>query len=346
MFPAKPLLQAFALLCLVATVGAETPPGLQTLGPDSLTAPPGRDWQRLGIRNWEIRFLERFHRGGGYEAFHIAYRRGKLNLTGILARPYIRDEKTVYPAIILNHGGSDGVSAAYRAIALELARRGYVVLASTYRGQQGAEGRSQGLAELCKGEVIDMLQLTELARQLGWVDSLRMGIIGEGHGAAITMQAIGRSNVFRAAVVISPMLFSGSSEYGFAGMRTLNRLSEQLFGRQLSERELIRELRVRDSFRFVPRIQTPVLLIASDADPNYRDQVRLVSALQKYGIEHRFRRFAGLSPDFMTAFDDGTHRVNWRISRDAAWSEVFSFIEERVPLVVEEEETEDASAPQ
>ena len=86
-------------------------------------------------------------------------------------------------------------------------------------------------------------------------------------------------------------------------------------------------------WKFVLVLGIPLLLIASESDPNYPDQARFVGALQKFGIEHRFRRFPGMTPDFMTAFDDGSQPANWRASRDAAWSEVIAFIEERVPLV-------------
>lgn len=320
----------------------ETPPGLLGAPPAPVTHVPQRDWERLGIAGWEIRQLERVYHGEGVEAFHIAYALGdvhatnKLFLTGFLARPYLRDEKTKYPAIILNHGSSQGVTAPYRAVAEELARRGYVVLASTYRGQQGSEGHSQGVPEFCKGEVLDVLQLTELARKLPFVDSLRMAILGQGQGASITIQAIGRSNIFKAAVAISPPMFSGLPEYGYAGMRLLHQMSPQLFGRELSEYQLRRELLQRDSFRFLQRIRTPLLLISSDQDPSYEDQIRFDANLQSRGIEHRYLRFPAMPPDFMFAYNDGTQPARWFESREEAWREVFAFLEERVPAVLGE----------
>jgi len=320
---------------------AQTPAGLLGAPPAPVLAVPQRDWQALSIPGWELRELERVHRGDGYEALHIAYTLGsthdtnRVHLTGLLARPYLRDGEK-FPAIILNHGGMQGVSLPYRAVAFELARRGYVVLASSYRGQQGAEGRSQGRVEFAKGEVIDVLQLTELARGQPYIDSLRMGILGHDQGAAITIQAIGRSNIFKAAVAISPPLFSGMPEYNFAGMRLLHEMSPQLFGRELSEYQLRRELLQRDSFRFMQRIRAPLLVIGSDQDPGYEDQMRFVSNLQSRGIEHRYMRFPGMPPDFMFSYDDGTRPPRWRESRDDAWREVFSFLEQHVPLVAAE----------
>ncbi len=332
------LLGAFTLQ---AAGWAQTPVGLQGPPPATTVVAPQRNWEALGIPGWELRSLERVHRGDGIEAFHIAYTLGsthatnRVHLTGFMARPYIREDEK-YPAIILNHGGLDGVSAPYREVALELARRGYVVLASSYRGEQGSEGRSQGVIEFAKGEVLDVLQLTELARSQTYIDSLRMGIIGHGQGAAITVQAIGRSNIFKAAVAISPPLFSGMPEYGYAGMRLLYEMSPRLFGRELPEYQLRRELLQRDSFRFLPRIRTPLLLVGSDQDPGYEDHLRFVSNLESRGIDHRYLRFPGMPPDFMFSYDDGTQPARWRESRNDAWREVFSFIEERVPVVVSE----------
>jgi dipeptidyl aminopeptidase/acylaminoacyl peptidase len=340
--------RAAAAACVLVLLGAyvfavagraQTPPGLQGPPPAGAVAVPQRDWQALSIPGWELRHLERVHRGEGFEAFHIAYTLGsthetnRVHLTGLLARPYLREGEK-FPAILLNHGGLQGVGAPYRAVAYELARRGYVVLASSYRGQQGAEGRSQGRVEFAKGEVIDVLQLTELARGQPYIDTLRMGIVGHGQGASIALQAIGRSNIFKAAVAVSPALFSGMPEYNYAGMRLLHEMSPQLFGRELTEYQLRRELLLRDSFRFLPRIRSPLILIGSDQDPGYEDQLRFVSSLQSRGIEHRYLRFPGMPPDFMFSYDDGTRPPRWRESRDDAWREVFSFLEQHLTAVV------------
>ncbi len=320
---------------------AQTPAGLLGPPPAKTVVVPQRDWKALGIPGWELRQLERIHRGDGFEAFHIAYTLGgtyetnRVHLTGLLARPYLR-EGVKFPAIILNHGGTEGVSAPYRAVAFELARRGYVVLASSYRGEQGAEGRSEGRIEFANGEVLDVLQLTELARGQPYIDSLRIGILGYEQGAAITLQAIGRSNIFKGAVAISPTLFSGLPDYNYAGMRLLHAMSPQLFGRELSEYQLRRELLQRDTFRFMPRIRAPLLLIGSDQDPGYEDHLRFVSNLESHGITHRYLRFPGMPPDFMFSYDDGTRPPRWLESRDDAWREVMTFLEEHVPVTASE----------
>ncbi len=322
----------------VAPLAAETPPGLLTLTGESSTPPPERNWDKLGIREWELRELERFHRGDGYEGFHVAYKSLKLHMTGILTRPYIVDEETRYPLIVLNHGSERGVSERYRAVALELARRGYVVVAPTFRGRGGLEGRSQGLVEYGKGEVIDLLQLAQLARKLKYVDPTRSGIIGEGHGATATLLAMERSNVFHAAVVVSPAVFSGMVENGFAGMARLRTMSDRLFGRELPQNALIRELRAREGFRNARRITTPLLFITTDADPSYQDQRRFLSKLTEHAIDYRLIEFRGRAPDFLTAIDTGDKPLDWTMDRDRAWDRIFAFLVEKIPEPPPEEE--------
>lgn len=315
---------------------AQTPAGLMTLTDDYVGSPRPRDWDSLGIRTWEIRNLERVHRGDGIEAYTVAYKSGDLSLTGFLAQPYIKydDEGKpvkLFPAVILNHGGRQGVTRAWREIALEFARRGYVVAASSFRGQQGAEGISQGRFEFAKGEVLDSLQLTQLVRKLNYVDPLRMVVIGEGHGASVTAEGIGRSNVFRAAVVISPTLFSASAEYGYAGMQRLREVSSDLLGGSISESMLLRELKAREAFANVGKIETPVLVMTTGADADLTTSMRWVNTLGVKGVEHQHLSYASMFPGFVTATDNGTRPPDWRQNRDNAWENIFQWVEHYAP---------------
>ena len=345
--PRRPSLHSFvfaACLCvLIAPAFAETPPGLLAITAEPEFLPAQRNWKRLGIRDWELRQLERFHRGDGYEGWNVAYKSLELNMTGVLTRPYIPvpeapGEQVKFPLVVLNHGSDFGVDARYRAIALDLARRGYVVLAPTFRGRVGPEGRSEGVVQIGRNEVIDLLQLAQLGRKLEYVDSLRMAIIGEGHGAAAALLAIERSNIFRAGVIISPLIFSGLAEYGFAGINLLVGLQDELFGRKLERTDLVRELYARDMFRRAGRIRTPLLFIHTESDPSYADQRRFLGELARNNIRPRVLEFPGMFPYFMTAHDNGARPPNWAAEQDRAWSEVFVFIEEQMPPPPAEEE--------
>jgi hypothetical protein len=50
--------------------------------------------------------------------------------------------------------------------------------------------------------------------------------------------------------------------------------------------------------------------------------------------------FPGLSPLFLTGFDDGARPARWRQQRDGAWSRIFAFLEEQMPEPPPEDEEE------
>ncbi len=329
-------LACFLVIVPFAASAAETPPGLLSLTDDALVQSPNRNWKSLGIGTWEIRKLNRVYRENGVEGWNIGYQNGDLSIAGFLAQPIVEfsedgKPKATYPAVVLCHGSAQGVTPAYRAIALEFARRGYVVAASSYRGQRGLAGPSEGAREYAKGEALDVLQLAQLVRKLEYVDSLRMAIWGQAEGGSIAAQVIGRSNIFRAAVLVAPALFSGMPQYRYAGLRRLASLTQQITGRQMSDGELVRELRARDGFYNVSKIKTRTLIIAPENDPGSQELALWVNALREAGVEHRVLPYPGMFPDFMTAADNGLRPPNWAESRENAWANTFSWIESYVP---------------
>jgi dipeptidyl aminopeptidase/acylaminoacyl peptidase len=327
---------AVVAVFIAAAIAAETPPGLLTLTEEPLIQSPDRNWKRLGIGTWEIRRLERVSRGDGVEGWNIGYQSSDLSIAGFLAQPIVEfDEsgkpKATYPAIILCHGSSQGVTPAYREVAMEFARRGYVTAASSYRGQRGLAGQSEGSREYAKGEALDVMQLAQLVRKLEYVDSQRMAIWGQAEGGSIAAQVIGRSNIFGAAVLVAPALFSGMPDYRYAGLRRLASLTAQITGRQMSDGMLVRELRARDTFYNVAKIKASTLIIAPDNDPGAQELALWVAALRGVGVEHRLLPYPGMFPEFMTAADNGLRPPNWAESREAAWANTFNWIETYVP---------------
>ena len=325
-----------ATVLLAAAAFAETPPGLLTLKEEPLVQSPDRNWKSMGIGTWEIRRLNRVYRQGGIEAWNVGYKSQDLAIAGFLAQPIVPygeggKPKSTYPAVILCHGSAQGVTKAYREVALELARRGYVVAASTYRGQRGLAGHSQGKREYAQGETLDVLQLAQLVRKLEYVDSQRMAIWGQAEGGSIAAQIIGRSNIFKAAVLVAPALFASTPQYRYAGMHRLAALTAQINGREMSSGEIIRGLRARDAFYGIAKINTPTLIIAPENDPGRQEQEMWVDALRRHGVEHRVLRYPGMFMDFMTAADNGLRPPNWDASREAAWANTFNWIESYVP---------------
>lgn len=109
----------------------------------------------------------------------IAYLSDGLRVQGYIAEPIAGKD---LPAIIFNRGGNREFGALTDARAIRtlgtLAREGYVVVASQYRGNAGGEGQE----EFGGTDVNDVLNLIALLEQHPRVDASRIGMYGWSRG--------------------------------------------------------------------------------------------------------------------------------------------------------------------
>ena len=124
---------------------------------------------------------------------NVTYVSGALRINAFTVR---LDGSERLPAVILNHGGTDGVTWATKQRARDLARAGYAVFASAYRG----EGGSDGQIEIAAGEVDDVLNGMQWFSKQPYVDPDRIGMLGSSHGALIGLLAAARSSQIKALV--------------------------------------------------------------------------------------------------------------------------------------------------
>ena len=116
----------------------------------------------------------------------ISYRSGGLKVYGQVCYP---NGKGPYPILVYNHGGFSGLGNDWNGgICKSYAGQGYVVVASSYRGEDGSEGK----IEVCQGEVDDVLRLLEIGRGLPYARSDRAAMVGFSHGGCITTRAVQR----------------------------------------------------------------------------------------------------------------------------------------------------------
>ena len=115
----------------------------------------------------------------------VTYRSGGLLVSGQVCRPVGTGP---FPMIVANHDGFSGLSAWNGGACAEAAHAGYIQIESSYRGQDG----SDGVVELCLGEVDDTLRMLEIALELPEVDASRVAMWGTGHGGCVTMRALQR----------------------------------------------------------------------------------------------------------------------------------------------------------
>jgi dipeptidyl aminopeptidase/acylaminoacyl peptidase len=101
-----------------------------------------------------------------------------------------------HPVLLFNHGGMSGVIENSKKRCRELAKLGYLVFASSYRGEDG----SQGQIEVALGEVDDVLAGLEHLKSDPRADLNRVGLIGFSHGALVSLQALKRKPKVKAMV--------------------------------------------------------------------------------------------------------------------------------------------------
>lgn len=131
-------------------------------------------------------------------AERITYRSEGLAIKGIVVRPA---KPGRHPVVVYNHGGTLQWGRIIFAEMLEfhrLAERGYVVMASYYRGEGGSEGQP----DMGGGDVRDTLALIKLAAARGYADTDRIGMIGLSRGGGVTYGALACTDAIDAAVVI------------------------------------------------------------------------------------------------------------------------------------------------
>lgn len=140
----------------------------------------------------------------------ISYRSGSLNIQGYLYRPAGAGP---FPTVIYNHGSREGHESQpvpWVRICGLFVDAGYAVLAPERRGYGKSDGTSwseavgrdvgQKFLDRCQAEADDVLAGASFAAGQPGVDQARLGIMGWSLGGIVSMFAVSRSKMFRAAV--------------------------------------------------------------------------------------------------------------------------------------------------
>lgn len=128
----------------------------------------------------------------------ITYLSEGLRVTGYVAAPRAPGR---WPVVIYNRGGNRAIGQLEHETLVQffapLAARGYVVVGTQYRGNDGGEGQE----EFGGRELADVLALIPLVEQDPRADATRIGMYGRSRGGLTTFQALRRTDRIRAAVV-------------------------------------------------------------------------------------------------------------------------------------------------
>lgn len=148
----------------------------------------------------EFEITEEIYSDGEISAGIFKYLSDGLWVTGLMARPVAGDK---FPLLIVNHGGVSGLTEVDRSRIYDSARQGFFVLASTFRGEAGIAGQSEGEIGFLKEEVSDVLNLLECGKKLPQVMPDKIAMLGGSHGGGITLLAIERTDDLACAVVLA-----------------------------------------------------------------------------------------------------------------------------------------------
>jgi dienelactone hydrolase len=124
----------------------------------------------------------------------VSYRSQGLRIFGQVCRPKSPGRHRV---LAMNHGGFAGLGTEWNGGGCKsAATSGWVVLASSYRGEDGSEGR----IEICLGEVDDVLAMLAIGLAQPYADPSRVAMWGGSHGGCITTRAVQRGAPVHAAI--------------------------------------------------------------------------------------------------------------------------------------------------
>jgi len=209
----------------------------------------------------------------------VLYDSGGLIVQGFVLRPWPPEKGRRYPAIIFNRGGNEAfgrIDEADLRFLRGLAREGFVVLASQYRGGDGAPG----LDEFGGADVEDVRSLFPLAHEIGGVDLDNVFMLGFSRGGMMTYLAIRDGAPIRAAAVVGGVSdLSALAAYRPEFLRIWGRLMPDF---DAKSRALMRE---RSAVLWADRLDKPLLLLHGGADRRVpADQSRaLAAALRRAG---------------------------------------------------------------
>lgn len=149
-------------------------------------------------KNGEQVWKEEFMYIDSIDIYIITYLSDGLKINGFLAKPKASGS---YPCVIFNRGGNRDFGALTVASAVHtlgsLAKEGYVVIASQYRGNGGSEG----VEEFGGQDVNDVLILPEVLKEVSGADPDNIGMFGWSRGGMMTYLALKQTDRIKAAVV-------------------------------------------------------------------------------------------------------------------------------------------------
>jgi dipeptidyl aminopeptidase/acylaminoacyl peptidase len=254
------------------------------------------------------RILRTEYATDGYTRYDVSYRSDGLTVSGVLIRP---KGKGPFPGIVLNHGYIEpAIYVTGQGLAREqdaLARAGYVVLHTDYRGHAASDPVPPADRETRLGYTRDAVNAVAALTRLPYVDQDRLAMLGRSMGGGVTMNVL----------ATQPGLVDAAVVYASVSSRFLDNLEHftrpnrpdvvaalfDRFGTPTESSRFYRELSPRTYF---DRITEPVLAHHGTADgtcppPWARTTQEL---MRSAGVDSRLRWWPGEDHAFYARWQD------------------------------------------
>ncbi|WP_239774548.1 alpha/beta hydrolase family protein, partial [Tenacibaculum finnmarkense] len=240
--------------------------------------------------NGQTEWKEDFKYLDSIEIYGISYLSDGLKINGFMVKP---KKKGKYPCVIYNRGGNrnfGSLKIVHGAITLgQIAKEGYVVIASQYRGNGGSEGQE----EFGGKDVNDVTILTEVLQEIEDADTSKIGMYGWSRGGMMTYIALTKSDKIKAVVVGGAVSDSFSCIKDRPEMETsvLSELIPNYADNKNAELEKRSAIKWADKF---PK-DVPILMLHGNSDWRVKPEQSLNLALEfeKNRVTYRLIMFEG-----------------------------------------------------
>jgi dipeptidyl aminopeptidase/acylaminoacyl peptidase len=225
--------------------------------------------------------------------FILTYVSQGLKVKGLLAVP---EGTSPRPAVIYCRGGIKRVGMVRKRRIISMARRGYVVFAPYYRGNEGGEGREDFGGE----DRYDLFHAIPMVQSLEEVQPGPVSLIGFSRGAVMVMRAARECSGVGPVVVwggVSDMLDTYEQRVD------LRRMLKRVVGHPKKEIEAYVD---RSPAHWVHEIDTPIYIIHGtlDSQVDISHAKKLAAAMEQAGKSYTMALFTGLEHRFPRKEDE------------------------------------------
>ncbi len=264
----------------------------------------------------------------GVEVRRWFYRSHRYLVRGLLFVPPT-PAGTRRPVVVFCHDGTSGISREHRLSSLRLAQAGYVVFSPSYRGEDGSEG----MVEVAKGEVDDVLHSLKLFASVPEADSQRVALVGASHGALISVLAAARNPNIKAVVVAYGVMdiYRWWDYLTAANKLGSDALTRRTYGRGPQHRP--ESFAIRNAVSVAPRLNCPVLVLQGKKDDivPYQQALFFQKAMEQAGKRCQVE----LYPDCLHGFLVYAPYLSdvepeERSQTEQSWKTLLRFLEENV----------------